>query len=315
MYLIRIIKEVLLKFLSLFPFFRKRIGLYREYKSYPHVPGHYYSLIPDLEEVKLRKEKIFRNENIYAIDLRLEHQLKLLNELKEFYKQVPYKFSDLSTDQKLNYRYKAGNEYYRYGDAIFLFCMMLHLKPGRIIEVGSGHSSAMMLDINENFLHNSVHLTFIEPFPEERLCGLLKEADRKNTVVLKSFVQETDMEIYKSLEVNDILFIDSSHVSKPGSDVNFIIFDILPILKPGVVIHFHDIFFPFELPDSWVLENKWFWNENYILRAFLMNNPDYEIMLFNNLLYRKHRSWLKKEMPDTLIDWQHTGSIWINKIR
>lgn len=315
MYLTRLIKKVSFKFLSFFPFFKKRLELYREYKSYPHVPGHYYSLIPDLEEVKLRKEKIFHNENIDGIDLGLEHQLELLNELKEFYKQIPYNFSDPLTDQKLSYRYKTGNEYYRYGDAIFLFCMMLHLKPRRIIEVGSGHSSAMMLDINENFLHNSVHLTFIEPFPEERLCGLLQKEDRKNTVVLKSFVQETDVEIYKSLEANDILFIDSSHVSKPGSDVNFIVFDILPILKPGVVIHFHDVFFPFELPASWVLKRKWFWNENYILRAFLMNNPDYEIILFNNFLYRKHRLWFEKEMPEALIDWEHTGSIWIRKIR
>lgn len=315
MYLTPLIKETFLKLFSIFPSFRKRLSLYRKYKSYPHVPGHYYSLIPDLSDVELRKEKIFYNDDIKDINLRLEEQFRFLNEIKEYYKHIPYTFSEKLPGGNSKYRYDARNDYYRYGDAIFLFCMMLHLKPARIVEVGSGYSSAMMLDTNENFLQNSTHLTLIEPYPEERLFSLLTEKDKKTTTVLKSFVQDTPPEIYRSLEANDILFIDSSHVSKPGSDVNFIVFNILPLLKPGVVIHFHDIFYPFELPSTWVLEKKWFWNENYILRAFLMNNPDYEIVLFNNLLYKKYHSWFEKELPDALIDWQHTGSLWIRKIR
>jgi hypothetical protein len=309
------IKEVFIKFLSNFPSFKQRIELYREYKSYPHAPGHYYSVIPDLNEVQLRSKKIFENNEIGGINLREGEQLQLLNELKAHYKQMPYRFSGGSNEEDRTYRFKPQNDYYRYGDAIFLFCMMLYLRPSKIIEVGSGYSSSMMLDTNENFLQNKALLTFVEPYPEERLYSLLKEGDENNTRIIRSFVQDTDLDIYKSLEANDILFIDSSHVSKPGSDVNFIFFNILPILKPGVFIHFHDIFYPFELPASWVLENKWFWNENYILRAFLMNNPDYEIVLFNNLLYKKYSSWFEEEMPEALIDWQHTGSIWLRKIK
>ena len=97
-----------------------------------------------------------------------------------------------------------------------------------------------------------IHLTFVEPFPEERLDSLVLPTD--NYVIIKDIVQNISSDLFSGLQENDILFIDSSHISKTYSDVNYLIFNILPNLKKGVVIHFHDIFFPFEYPSEWIID-------------------------------------------------------------
>ena len=172
-----------------------------------------------------------------------------------------------------------------------------------------------MLNTNELFFNSKIQLSFIEPFPEERLYKVLRENDKQCATVIKSMVQDVEADLFTSLEENDILFIDSTHISKAGSDVNHIFFNILTALKPGVFIHFHDIFYPFELPYHWIRERKWFFNEIYLLSAFLMNNPDYDIVLFNSLLQKKYKSWFVEEMANCLIGSENTGSIWIRKIR
>lgn len=293
------------------PFIGKHLRLYREYKNIAFEPGHYYSVIPDLNNVETHTKRIFDNETILDIDLREKEQFELLQLLKFYYQDLPYDLSD--PDRPSVTRYHPKGAFYRNSDAIFLFSMIRHFRPKKIIEIGSGHSSALMLDTNELFMNNSISTTFIEPFPEERLLNVLRPEDKKGATVLQAFVQDVDTELFQSLEANDILFVDSSHVSKVDSDVNHIFFNILPRLKPGVLIHFHDIFFPFELPKAWITGRKWFWNENYLLRAFLMNNKDYEILLFNDLLHKRHRDWFLREMPHCLIDEENTGSIWIRK--
>ena len=117
----------------------------------------------------------------------------------------------------------------------------------------------------------------------------------------------------EALEAGDFLFVDSSHVSKTGSDVNFIFFEVLPRLKPGVIIHFHDVFTPMEYPRSWVMKpGAWFgFNEIYILRAFLMYNPEFEIIMFNTFLEEHHEEWFRKNMPLCLEN--KGGSIWLRK--
>jgi hypothetical protein len=171
-----------------------------------------------------------------------------------------------------------------------------------------------MLDVNELFFDSSMQMTFIEPYPE-RLFSFLKDADKNTATVLVNKVQEVPLDPFLALEENDILFIDSSHVVKVGSDVNHLVFEILPRLKKGVWIHFHDIFFPFELPQHWIVDHKKFWNESYLLRAFLMNNDSYEITLFNTFLQKTFRSWFDQEMPECLLGEDPTGSIWIRKMR
>jgi predicted O-methyltransferase YrrM len=274
-------------------------------------PGHYYSPIPDLGEVIKRKDAIFKKANVdlKGVNLEKENQFRLLESIRGYYKEIPYDFEKGSTTPT---RYQVPGAWYRYSDVIMLYGIMRQFRPSRIIEIGSGYSSAVMIDTNEKFLESRASMTFVEPFPE-RLKALLKADDHTKYHILESFVQDLDLDIFRALEANDILFIDSSHVSKIGSDLNFILFEILPILRPGVLIHFHDIYYPFELPEHWVLDRKWFWNENYILRAYLTGNSHFSIINFNSYLQQEFREWFSTHMPSCLIGEKDTGSIWLRK--
>jgi hypothetical protein len=186
--------------------------------------------------------------------------------------------------------------------------MIRFLKPKRIIEIGSGFSSAVMLDTNELFFNNQINLTFIEPYPE-RLFSLISEKDKNATHIIQNEVQSVPLETFAQLQAGDILFIDSSHIIKTGSDVNYVIFEVLPILKPGVLIHFHDIFYPFEYPKEWVYAGR-NWNEDYFLKAFLMYNETFEIRLFADYIHRMHKEAFRR-MP--LCYKNFGGSLWMEK--
>ncbi len=164
--------------------------------------------------------------------------------------------------------------------------MMMHFKPQRIIEVGSGFSSAMMLDTKDRMLDGNLELTFIEPYPH-RLKKLLQDTDAAKCTLIEKLVQDVPTEMFQQLQANDILFIDSSHVAKSGSDVVHLYTEVLPRLNPGVVIHVHDIYWPFEYPKQW-LENRWAWNETYFLRSLLQNNAHLSIRFFMQYLARRH---------------------------
>lgn len=290
------------------PYFGRKL---RQLDDCGYTPGHYYSPIPNLDDIKKRRKQIFDSyKEPKGINLHKKEQFELLEQFKHYYKDIPYDFTNAT---KTPTRYQVNNIWYKYSDAVMLYCMLRHFKPARIVEAGSGYSSAIMLDVNDLFLQSKTSITFIDPYPE-RLLSLLNQHDKKQHKVIQKIVQEVDLEIFKQLESNDILFIDSSHISKVGSDLNYILFEILPLLKSGVIIHFHDIFYPFELPEKWVLERKWFWNENYILRAYLTDNDRYEIINFNTYLHQQHTEWFKENMPVCLLtDEAGTGGIWLRK--
>ncbi len=165
-----------------------------------------------------------------------------------------------------------------------------------------------MLDTSEKFLRGDISFTFIEPYPD-RLQTLLKQEDKQHKIFEKP-VQDVELKIFDDLNENDILFIDSSHIAKVGSDVIHIVFQILPRLKEGVIIHFHDIFHSFEYPQEWLEEGR-AWNEAYFLRAFLQYNSAFQILYFNSFMGKFHGDLLQQEMPLCL---KNTGgSIWLRK--
>ncbi len=283
---------------------KKELDLYKT--QYP--PGHFYSSIVSKDIVKKNEKRIFEiNSNqISGINLNEEKQLILLEDIKDMYITIPF-----SSHKNEDFRYYFENNYYSYSDAIFLHLLIRHFKPKQIIEIGSGYSSAVMLDTNEMYFNNSIKISFIEPYPN-RLFSLCKDIDKTSNTFITECVENIDLSIFNLLNENDILFIDSTHVSKTGSDVNFILFEILPRLKQGVLIHFHDIFYPFEYPKSWVLEQNGFcWNEDYILKAFLMYNNEFEIILFNTFLEHFYENWFLENMPNCLKN--RGGSIWLRK--
>lgn len=270
-------------------------------------PGHFYSPIPSIADLERDRARIFGRpaRELPGIELDAPGQLTLMQRFAEdFYRDMPFNETPLE-----GLRYGFANTAYAHTDAIFLYCMIRYLRPNRIIEVGSGHSSCVTLDTNELFFENSIKCTFIEPYPK-LLKSLLKPGDEDRINLIGTRVQDVDLAVFDALEANDILFIDSTHVSKTGSDVNYLFFEVLPRLNPGVHIHFHDIFYPFEYPESWAFQGR-AWNETYLLRAFLQHNKDFCITLFANYLVTFHRAELLSRMPKCAGNFG--GNIWFRR--
>lgn len=269
--------------------------------------GHYSSPIPSLDEVRLREKEIFSAtlREIPGVDLNEKEQLSLLGHFTKLYDELPFKSHRTS-----GLRYYFDNNLYSYSDAIILYCMIRHLRPKQIIEIGCGHSSCVILDTNELFFDNSISCTFIDPHPES-FRSLIKKDDERRVTLIAANLQDTDLTVFSGLDQNDILFIDSTHVSKVGSDVNRIFFDILPLLKSGVYVHFHDVFYPFEYPKEWIYQGR-AWNESYLLRSFLQYNCAFRVVLFNTYLEQFHEDVFREEMPLCLKN--RGGSIWIKRI-
>lgn len=255
-------------------------------------PGHFYSPIPALDEVRKDAGRIFQPSSsaLPGIDINAENQLDLLHKLGAYHAKLPTAWT-----KQGEARYCYENEYYSWADAIVLHGMLRHFQPKRVVEVGSGYSSAVILDTCDMFLGSKVPCTFIDPYPE-RLRSLLNVSDTSHVQVLEQRVQDVDMAIFATLAPGDFLIIDSSHVSKTGSDLNHILFEIIPRLQSGVHLHFHDIFFPFEYPRPWV-EKGIAWNEAYVLRAFLQYNTAFRIEFFTSYLIQAHRSEVEKNLP------------------
>lgn len=271
-------------------------------------PGHYYSAIPDKQDgLRVAGDREGKILPVNAIPMNDSNQLALVEKL------VPYmKESSFRNEEKVtSHRFFNNNGIYAYSDALFLESMIRHLLPSKIIEVGSGFTSALMLDVNDKYFDGSLSLTFIEPYPE-RLYSLLSDKDRQQVTILVQGLQSIDKGLFKSLQAGDILFIDSTHVAKTGSDLLYLFFEILPVINTGVYIHFHDIFNNFEyLPFHFESYNGFGWNENYFLRAFLMYNPAFEIVLFTNYLDNRYKEQLLSLMPDYPI--LRGGQIWLKK--
>jgi predicted O-methyltransferase YrrM len=231
-----------------------------------------------------------RADGLPGIDLEEDEQVARRNAFARFYAELPF-----PSQPTAPWRYYYENPYFSYSDGVTLFCFLRALQPKRVVEIGSGYSSALMLDTNEHFLGGSTNLTFIDPDPR-RLLTLVTPADRMRSRIVDTRIQDVDADIVRGLGAGDILFVDSSHVSKCGSDVNFIVLELLPLLSPGVYVHFHDVFYPFEYPKDW-LQRGFAWNEAYLLRAFLQFNARFRIAYFSSYLEHADRDWYARVMP------------------
>ena len=269
---------------------------YDQHGSNPFIkfapPGHFYSPIPDIEFVDRNRTTLFDCSitRIPGIENNINCQLALISKFSEYYDELPYREEGSS-----GLRYYSNNSQFSYGDAIILYSMLRYYRPKRIIEVGSGFSSAVILDTNDLFFTEKIAVTFIEPYPK-RLLSLLNDEDTKQHEIISCPVQEIPLERFATLEANDILFIDSSHVAKIGSDVVHLVTNVLPILKEGVIVHFHDIFWPFEYTQEWIREGR-AWNENYILKAFLQFNPRLNILIFSHFLWVHYKHVFEQSLP------------------
>lgn len=258
----------------------------------------YESPFHDVAEIRKNEKQVLNyNKEILDIDFNVERQIELLNQMKQ------YDIIEWSHEKQEKYRYYYDNCMFSHGSAEALYYMLRILKPRRVIEVGSGFSTALMLDTNNICFNNKIKISSIEPYPE-RLRSLLREED--NLEIHECGLQDIPVEYFNQLQANDILFIDSSHVAKLGSDINYYLFEIFPRLSAGVYIHIHDIFYPFIYPKNWIWQGRPY-NEMYLLQAFLMNNDRYSIQFFGEMIMRECSDLLNDRMQEL------GGSIWLRK--
>lgn len=274
-------------------------------------PGHFYSPIADLNDLAARESIIFdANAPLPDLDLQPAAQRALWDKLTAH----AARFTIASAKEeavRAGQRYYSDNDQFGPGDATVYAGVLLEHRPKRLIEVGSGFSSALFLDINAKFFGGEIAATFIEPYPD-RLLALLSETDKARARLVREPVQNVPLELFAELQAGDVLFVDSTHVAKAGSDVNHIFFRVLPALAPGVLIHFHDIFHPFEYPREWFFNGNRSWNELYLLRAFMMNNANYRVLFFSSWFAHAH-----PECRDVLPNfWKNPGgAFWMRKER
>lgn len=252
-------------------------------------PGHYYSPIPNgLDYESIYSNKIADYSNV-SINFHESDQLDLLKEFHVYAPQLP-SFPTFKND---HYFFSYNNFYYSYSDTLVLFCFLNHFSPQKIIDIGGGDTTGLMVDIkNRCDCLSKMSVTAIQPNPHP----VLEELHTSQSVkVLNNRVQDISLKVFEELNEGDIVFLDSTHVSKLGSDVNYIMFQVLPVLKKGVIVHVHDIYYTFEYPADYYSSGK-YWNEIYLWQAFLMHNTSYKILMFNSWL----EHFYSKEVNDAL---------------
>jgi|CZKI01.1.fsa_nt_gi hypothetical protein len=268
----------------------------------PH--GHFYSPLPSRDEVAAAFSRGGYGPPFPAVDLNTDGQFALLKEFATFYPDLPF-----PENPTAGRRFHLANPAYGHYDAVVLYCMMRRLQPKRIVEVGCGYSSAAILDLNDALFGGRLAATFIDP-DLAQFRRLLLPGEANHSTLIEKPVQEVPNEVFESLDANDVLFIDTSHVSKVGSDVNHLFFKVLPALRPGVWVHIHDISVDLEYPRDWLEEGR-AWNEMYILRAFLMYNRTFKIMFSSALMYNDRHDFLREHMP--MCAGGGGGQMWLSK--
>ena len=271
---------------------------------YPY--GHFYSPIVDTDDVLSRSETIWEaRSTIKGINFNAEKQLEILDSwFPEFVSEYDYPDHGDATKPS---GYFNLNDQFSWLDSRALFVLLRKLRPARFVEVGSGFSSLLVADVNHRFLDEKIEFTCIEPYPRE----FLKQGVTGLTRLLETKVQDVAPELFLQLEAGDVLFIDSSHVAKTGSDVLHLFFKVLPNLKPGVLIHIHDIFLPAEYPKEWVIDQNRSWNEQYLLHALLMFSNRFRVVFGSAYTAQVHGTSVVKALARPDGHGMSGGSFWI----
>jgi hypothetical protein len=269
------------------------------------LPNHFYGPVPHVAKLG---DALTRPLPMAGIDMRADAQFALLRDLAA-YRDEYEQFRHRSMQSAGIYRTGGA---YPLGDAELTYAMVRKLKPQRIVEIGSGMSTLLMAEACVRNQNEDAPCEFvsIDPFP----AGVLGETFEGLTRHIATPVQEAPSELFDALGEGDILFIDSSHVLHPGNDVEHEYFRVLPNLAVGVHVHIHDVFLPYPYYSPWLTHERIFWNEQYILAAFLTLNASFEIILGAHYLARDHFEALADTVRGLARD-AAPGSFWIRRVR
>lgn len=264
-------------------------------------PVHFYEPIPDLRNLP---DEIFDKKPHYPeLDFNIEGQKNIIKMLGSFSPEISELRNRLETINK--YDFKNMPFSFDSMDGIIYYSIIRKYTPKNIIEVGSGYSTRVASEAAKK--NSATSITSIEPFPRKFLKQELPELD-----LIEKSVQQVPTEYFNKLEQNDILFIDSSHISAIGSDVNYLFLHVIPELKSGVIIHVHDCCIPYEYGKGQIVEQRRNWNELYLVWAFLMGNKHYEILLSNFYLFKNYKEMVIDAFPIINGNYAKSG-LWILK--
>jgi hypothetical protein len=231
-----------------------------------HAHGHFYSPVVNPDELVGQEARLWpAHPKILGIDFDDAEHERMLRDVFPLY-IGDYDYPERLEETSDLTSFYTQNTEFSWLDSRALFVMLRYLEPKRFIEIGSGFSTLLTADVSHRFLGGRMQLTCVDPYPRQFLRGSIAGLTRR----IEDKVQNVPLSVFEELQAGDVLFIDSSHVAKTGSDVNFIYFEILPRLAKGVFLHIHDILLPHDYPKAWVLSENRSWNEQYLVRALLM---------------------------------------------
>lgn len=267
------------------------------------VRRHYYE--PFVHPGDLRRP-LEQARNLAGIAWNVPGQLQLLTELR-----YAAEIADLTAPAAARTDFRLNNGSFESGDAEYLYQLIRARKPRRIIEIGSGHSTliahrAVRRNREESGQYACDHVC-IEPFEAPWL-------EQAGVTVIRERVENVDAGLFAGLDTDDLLFIDSSHMIRPQGDVLVEYLEILPSLRPGVLVHVHDVFSPRDYLREWVVDRMWLWNEQYLLEAFLSHNDSWQVVGALNLLHHTHFEELRRVCPYLTRD-REPGSFYIQRVK
>jgi Methyltransferase domain len=262
------------------------------------VVKNFYSPIPDLHAVS--PEVWERRAELPGIQFDLEGQLAFLSDLEEYLREFDPPQSDAGPQ-----RYYGANPSYGRGDADLMHAMVRRYRPRRIVELGSGFTTLILAQVMRD--HGGGDLYVYDPYP-----GVAGPETRGVTSFEPLAAQDVPLSVFEQLEAGDFLVVDTTHTVKVGGDVNRIVLEILPRLAAGVIVHFHDIFLPYEYPREWPERYGLYWTEQYLLQAFLTLNPAYEVLCALHALLREHPERVHELIP-ALANGGTPATFWIRR--
>ncbi len=272
-------------------------------------PNHFYEPIPDTKKLR---DLWSKPSDLVGVRLDAERQMELLEKFEASWKQEYESLPRAKTS--VPHQYFVDNGVFESVNGEILYCMIRNFVPSRIVEIGSGYSSylaAQAIRANRENKGRDCELICIEPYPGD----VLRKGFTGLTKIVEREVQDVPLSLFQEMGNNDILFIDSSHVLKAGSDVQYEYLEILPRLRKGVIVHIHDIFLPSEYPKDWILQGRRFWNEQYLLQAFLSFNDSFEVLWAGSYMHLRHADALERVFSSYRREDRWPGSFWLKKTK
>jgi predicted O-methyltransferase YrrM len=273
--------------------------------------GHFYSPVVDTVDLASRREEIWPPDPrpVLGVDWNDAMHEQVLGQW--FPRWLPdWDYPESLDETVAPGRYYVRNSQFSWLDARTLYVFLRQFSPRRVIEVGSGYSSLLVADVGRRFLGGELDFTCVEPYPRPFLKAGVPGIGR----LIEERVERVGLGLFEELQAGDFLFIDSSHVAKTGSDVNYLMFEVLPRLAPGVIVHIHDIHLPYEYPPEWVLDENRSWNEQYLVRALLMYSTAFRVLFGCARAWNRHREAVVTALAHPRRAGYGGGSLWIERV-